>query len=312
MTLFPCPSPRGTNHAGLYLNEAGHLVDRHGALWGASRSMAMDEMPDLSDLKQHADEVEKAEERIRKFRDEIETYIQEADLHSRVRADIFEILERTVPRRDKYNYGPNATKEYKEADPGLGRMMDKRRRERAAGADQEVDTDKLSAFLSEHLSPDEVAEAIEIAGGGESYEADHEAVRRAVAEGLKGSGLSEDACKQITDHVLANVGRMGGDRLPANALANGSVSSGGFGGFGHGSKHEANEIASDSFYERFPGAERESTRDDFGYGTSNKRREIEQEQLRRRPRRRIALDEQRAQTSSDYYTRFPGARRLLG
>jgi hypothetical protein len=43
-TQFACPSPRGTNHAGLYLTKGGTLVDRHGNDWGASsiRRMAND------------------------------------------------------------------------------------------------------------------------------------------------------------------------------------------------------------------------------------------------------------------------------
>jgi hypothetical protein len=127
MTLFPCPSPSGRNDAGLYLTEAGQLVDRHGRLWGASGSMALDQMPDLSDMHERADEMEKAEERIQTFRSEIQKYIEEADLHPRVQADIFEILERTVPRRSKADYGPNATKEYREDDGGLGRKIDKMR-----------------------------------------------------------------------------------------------------------------------------------------------------------------------------------------
>jgi hypothetical protein len=40
---FSAPSPKGTNHAGLYLNEAGHLLDRRGNRWG--RSTAYDELP---------------------------------------------------------------------------------------------------------------------------------------------------------------------------------------------------------------------------------------------------------------------------
>jgi hypothetical protein len=43
-TLFNAPSPRGTNHAGLYLTKAGTLVDKHGRAWGKSqiKTMAMD------------------------------------------------------------------------------------------------------------------------------------------------------------------------------------------------------------------------------------------------------------------------------
>jgi Pex14 N-terminal domain len=48
---FACPSPRGSNNAGLYLTKAGHLVDRHGRSWGRSsmKKMAQDAaMPDTS------------------------------------------------------------------------------------------------------------------------------------------------------------------------------------------------------------------------------------------------------------------------
>jgi hypothetical protein len=43
-TLFDAPSPRGTNHAGLFLTKAGHLVDRHGRDWGRStmKTLALD------------------------------------------------------------------------------------------------------------------------------------------------------------------------------------------------------------------------------------------------------------------------------
>jgi hypothetical protein len=43
-TQYACPSPRGTNNAGLFLTRAGRLVDRRGNDWGASsiRRMAND------------------------------------------------------------------------------------------------------------------------------------------------------------------------------------------------------------------------------------------------------------------------------
>jgi hypothetical protein len=44
--MFPCPSPRGTNNAGLFLNKAGELVDRRGGLWGRPGTMALDELPE--------------------------------------------------------------------------------------------------------------------------------------------------------------------------------------------------------------------------------------------------------------------------
>lgn len=44
--MFPCPSPSGRNDAGLYLDRAGNLVDRNGALWGRRNTMAMDSLPE--------------------------------------------------------------------------------------------------------------------------------------------------------------------------------------------------------------------------------------------------------------------------
>jgi hypothetical protein len=42
--MFAAPSPKNTNHAGLYLTKAGTLVDRHGRRWGRSQivKLAMD------------------------------------------------------------------------------------------------------------------------------------------------------------------------------------------------------------------------------------------------------------------------------
>jgi hypothetical protein len=42
--FFSAPSPKGTNHAGLFLDQGGRLFDRNGNLWGRS-SMAYDELP---------------------------------------------------------------------------------------------------------------------------------------------------------------------------------------------------------------------------------------------------------------------------
>jgi hypothetical protein len=44
--MFPCPSPKGTNHAGLYIDRGGNLVDKTGALWGRRGTMAMDSLPE--------------------------------------------------------------------------------------------------------------------------------------------------------------------------------------------------------------------------------------------------------------------------
>jgi hypothetical protein len=51
-TLYAAPSPQNTNFAGLFLNRAGHLFDKHGNRWGRSQiaelrrsQMAFDELP---------------------------------------------------------------------------------------------------------------------------------------------------------------------------------------------------------------------------------------------------------------------------
>jgi hypothetical protein len=283
--LFPAPSPRGTNSMGLYLDGDGCLRDRFGRSW-SSQKLALDEQPDLSDLHAKADAREEAEERIKKVRGEIERYCQEADLDSRICADIFKILQRVIPVRDKTAYGPNATGRFKDRDSaGLGRRVDNR----GAGATDEedllMDPQRFSK-LATHLL-------------GQGLAADD------VEEALKRAGCPEGDCEQIVSDCVEAYGEAD-DRLPVSALH------GGMGGYMSGmSKHGEHEMAhDDSFDEMFGTARLRSVRGDFGYGAGDKIREMERE-VRRRPRsKRMAHDARDTVGGNDFYEMFPGAERL--
>jgi hypothetical protein len=299
MTLFACPSPKGSNHAGLYLNEAGQLVDRHGALWGASGSMALDQMPD--DLHEKADAREEAEKRIQEVRSAIQKYCEEADLDERVCADIYKILEQVIPLRDKFAYGPNAKGEFKDGKSGLGRSVD---RPGGAGATDENGHGEEDLLMHDEedllMDPQRFSNlATHLLGQG--LAADD------VEEALKRAGCPEEDCESIVSDCAEAYGKAV-DRLPVSALH------GGMGGYGHGSKHGEHEMASDSFTEMFGGAERlnEYTRDNFGFGgaDSSARQEIALE-LRRWPRRKLAYDARGTRDDNSFHEMFPGAKRLL-
>jgi hypothetical protein len=105
MTLFDCPSPKGTNRAKLYLNECGYLFDgRTGSYWGKSgiarMKMAMDQEPEHGETA----------EALLKMRVDIEECISEAhlDLHPEAKAEILKCLDRHVrpSQHQKRGLGP--------------------------------------------------------------------------------------------------------------------------------------------------------------------------------------------------------------
>ena len=66
--MFPCPSPKGTNDAKLYLNERGELLDRWGRLWGRRQMLAFDALPpDFATVLDRGDAVAGTPETVRKF-----------------------------------------------------------------------------------------------------------------------------------------------------------------------------------------------------------------------------------------------------
>jgi hypothetical protein len=159
------------------------------------------------------------------------------------------------------------------------------------------------------LDDDAIEQAVKIALGEEDGESEEDAVNEAVRKGLRKSGLSDDAVSEIVDRVLKNRREAAADRLPANGLANGSISGGGFGGFGRGHKNGGYELASDSarFDAMYDTARlRSNGRDgNFGHGTSNKRREAEEDLKRRRRPQRMASDRALQSNDADYLARAP-------
>jgi hypothetical protein len=99
--LFNAPSPKGTNHAGLFLTRAGHLVDRHGRDWGKSQiaKLAMDELPSSArDLpKPELSEAERREveedERVKKLCGALETAMEKLNLRPEYRGALLKIIE---------------------------------------------------------------------------------------------------------------------------------------------------------------------------------------------------------------------------
>jgi hypothetical protein len=98
--LFDCPSPKGTNHAGLYLNSAGYLFDRKGGYWGKSqiKKMAEDALPGSMAAPQLDREQEltvKHEKELRDAFDKIEARLgkQGLDCHPAVLAAVNEVRD---------------------------------------------------------------------------------------------------------------------------------------------------------------------------------------------------------------------------
>jgi hypothetical protein len=153
MKLFACPSPPGTNYAGLYLNEAGRLVDRHGGDWGRSpRRTALDALPpDLSRTgeKDH-------ERRMQEMRGELEKLISDdLDLDDAVCAEIVRLLDKHVPWRRTRQAGPDATRGKGASDAHRKRARDEE--------DDESDLGRFKAFLkAKGLSAEHIQEALRI------------------------------------------------------------------------------------------------------------------------------------------------------
>lgn len=155
MKLFPCPSPRNTNFAGLFLNEAGRLVDRHGNDWGRSpRRMAVDALP--SGLSRTDTGEKDHERRMQEMRSELETLIHDdLDLDDAVCAEIVRLLDKHVPWRRTRQAGPDATRGKGASDAHRKRARDEE--------DDEFDLGRFKAFLKgKGLSAEHIQEALRI------------------------------------------------------------------------------------------------------------------------------------------------------
>jgi hypothetical protein len=99
--LFNAPSPKGTNHAGLFLTPAGHLVDRHGQNWGRSSiaRMALDTELDGMTPSPPANEDDGSEEKLKALRIELERLIDVDGLNlgEKARGAIIRLLGKHCP-----------------------------------------------------------------------------------------------------------------------------------------------------------------------------------------------------------------------
>jgi Arc/MetJ family transcription regulator len=173
------------------------------------------------------------------------------DLDPRVCGEIVKLMNARIPPRNKGGMGPNRAKEFQDDPVGLGHSVDRpggRGSGVAGPADEgDVDTDALADVLRKAgLDDDAIEQAVKIALGEEDGESEEGAVNEAVRKGLRKSGLSDDAVSEIVDRVLKNRREAAEDRMPANALKHGSISGGGFGGYGHGHKNGEHEMAHDN------------------------------------------------------------------
>ena len=144
VTQFSCPSPRGTNNAGLYLTKAGTLVDRHGRNWGASsmRRMAQDAAltPAFGAEREWTPMDHQAAHLRRAVHDALGEACKAHGLNDQVHKALSDLVDQHL-------------KGESDADKGMGALDD----------ESELDG-KIREYLSGHgLADDDVEKAIEIA-----------------------------------------------------------------------------------------------------------------------------------------------------
>jgi hypothetical protein len=91
--MFACPSPKNTNHAGLFLTRAGHLLDKHGRDWGRSSMgrMAFDELPELSEAQRG--EIDE-DERLKALCHELELAMEKLNLRPEYVGALLQVIEK--------------------------------------------------------------------------------------------------------------------------------------------------------------------------------------------------------------------------
>jgi hypothetical protein len=195
-TPFACPSPRGSNNAGLFLTKPGTLVDKHGRSWGASsiRRMALDAaLPDANAERDH-------EHRGNELHADMQKLVDEFDLHDEVADAVMSLLAKHFPPQSKRGPGPDATR-------GAGA----RDRRRGADARDDRDDDGLAEFrkhlAAKGLNADEIAEACEIAKRDREDEATDRLPANAIHGGMHGyrSGVSKHATDADLEAEFAGI-----------------------------------------------------------------------------------------------------------
>jgi hypothetical protein len=161
--MFACPSPKNTNHAGLYLTKAGHLVDRHGRDWGRSsmRRMALDQELDGMSPAPSANEDDGCEEKMKALRVELErlTDVDGLNLGDKARGAIIRLLQKHCPDTWHRDGGAKARDaEPAERDPdGLKHFL----RGRGLSEDDLEELDEVLAAINER---GEVSDELPVAG----------------------------------------------------------------------------------------------------------------------------------------------------
>jgi hypothetical protein len=155
--LYDAPSPRNTNHQGLFLSEAGRLVDKHGRDWGKSQiaRMALDALPESArDLPQpELSEAERGEidehERVKKLCVALEAAMEKLNLRPEYKGALLKVIEQH--KKHDWRENRNGAK-----DSRKGRARDEE-----SGPDPE----KFKLFLKgAGFSDEDVADALRIAG----------------------------------------------------------------------------------------------------------------------------------------------------
>jgi hypothetical protein len=193
MTLYNCPSPRGSNNAQLFLTKAGHLVDRHGRDWGKSQiaRLAMDELPSSArDLpapeltpEQRA-EVEE-DERVQKLCHALEAAMEKLNLRPEYAGALLKVIE----QHKKHEWKTSG----------------------AGAKDEEPDRTGLHEFLrGRGLSEDDLEELDEILARSEEEPAEDRLPVPATKGGYGGyrSGRSKDD-GQSFERKFPEAGRIG-------------------------------------------------------------------------------------------------------
>jgi hypothetical protein len=91
--MFACPSPKGTNHAQLFLNSKGELIDgKTGRYWGRSSKMAHDELPESLRSSPGVGKRDDVDERLNAMRQDVEGVIEKLYLNDESKGAIIKAM----------------------------------------------------------------------------------------------------------------------------------------------------------------------------------------------------------------------------
>jgi hypothetical protein len=157
--MFAAPSPKGTNHQGLYLNSAGELLDRSGRRWGQSQIMALDAVlatPESGEARTKRSTAEWAQSHARAaLHEALEEACREHELTDDQHKELAELVDQHLRGEAQADRGKGAI----DRDRGKGAVDD----------DDEDDDDsdfasRVRSYLSSKgLDPKSIEDAIEIA-----------------------------------------------------------------------------------------------------------------------------------------------------